>query len=464
MDGLSVRLKEVTIQNFKNVEKGRLTFEGRKNHWRASVLGLYGQNGSGKTALIDAIQLLKYALSGRRIPDGARDYIRLGAESATLEFVFDMSDSDRKVGVFYSFSVKSGSEVTSGEDYAKAVICDEMLKYSYESQYESVRKTLLIDASRGKVFAPESKYNFLIKGDGIDLLVAKKMALSASRSFIFSREMSNALEKQRDERGGDDEFIRYADIIRRMGIYGTRELFVINTVNSGMISMAVQPLAFRYEGLKNAAAGYLILNLDKPTVIPEGVEKIIVKTFEQMNVVLRQVVPGLSIGVRDLGTELMDKGEVGKKVELVSEKGDTSIPLRCESEGIKKIVSVLQLLIVVYNNPSITVAVDELDSGIFEYLLGELLRIISEEGKGQLIFTSHNLRPLETLDRGFVAFTTTNPANRYVRMANVKDNNNLRDYYYRDIVLGTQDEELYEPTNNAEISFAFREVGEVYGS
>ena len=47
--------------------------------------------------------------------------------------------------------------------------------------------------------------------------------------------------------------------------------------------------------------------------------------------------------------------------------------------------------------------------GVFEYLLGEMLNIISEKGKGQLIFTSHNLRPLETIDKGFIAFTTTNP-------------------------------------------------------
>lgn len=90
----------------------------------------------------------------------------------------------------------------------------------------------------------------------------------------------------------------------------------------------------------------------------------------------------------------------------------------------------MQLLIVVYNNSSITVAIDELDSGIFEYLLGELLRIISEKGKGQLIFTSHNLRPLETLDKGFIAFTTTNPENHYIKMTNVKENHNLRDFYY----------------------------------
>lgn len=100
-------------------------------------------------------------------------------------------------------------------------------------------------------------------------------------------------------------------------------------------------------------------------------------------------------------------------------------PFCYESEGIKKIVSILQLLIAVYNGASVTVAVDELDGGIFEYLLGELLNIISEKGKGQLIFTSHNLRPLETIDRGFVAFTTTNTDNRYIRMGNVKGTNIL---------------------------------------
>ena len=37
-----------------------------------------------------------------------------------------------------------------------------------------------------------------------------------------------------------------------------------------------------------------------------------------------------------------------------------------------------------------------------------------------MIFTSHNLRPLETIDKGFIAFTTTNQKNRYIRLTNVK--------------------------------------------
>ena len=188
---------------------------------------------------------------------------------------------------------------------------------------------------------------------------------------------------------------------------------------------------------------------------------IVENVIKNMNIVLEQLVPGLRIGVVDLGSTMTKDGKIAKQIQLISLKNNKQIPFCYESEGIKKIVSNLQLLIVVYNNPSVTVAIDELDSGVFEYLLGEMLNIISEKGKGQLIFTSHNLRPLETIDKGFIAFTTTNQKNRYIRLTNVKGTNNLRDFYYRDIVLGEQSEQVYNPTNNFEIALAFREAGEI---
>ncbi|MEG1999454.1 MAG: hypothetical protein RR015_05515 [Bacteroidales bacterium] len=102
-----------------------------------------------------------------------------------------------------------------------------------------------------------------------------------------------------------------------------------------------------------------------------------------------------------------------------------------------------------------TVVIDELDAGIFEYLLGEILKIISESGKGQLIFTSHNLRPLEILDDKQICFTTTNPNNRFTKL-NIQNTNNLRSVYYRDILLGGTDKPLlYDKTNNYEIALAF---------
>ncbi len=140
------------------------------------------------------------------------------------------------------------------------------------------------------------------------------------------------------------------------------------------------------------------------------------------------------------------------------------LPFDCESEGIKKIVSVLQILILMYNEPSVTVAIDELDSGVFEYLLGELLGIVADGGRGQLIFTSHNLRPLETLDKQLIVFTSTDPNNRYVRMRGVKETNNLRSLYFGNIVLGGSETELYKYTSDGEIAYAMRQAGENFAT
>jgi AAA15 family ATPase/GTPase len=67
MKSASVRITNVTIHNLKNVMNGSLSFENGRKNYRASILGLYGQNGSGKTALIDSLELLKHALCGGTI-------------------------------------------------------------------------------------------------------------------------------------------------------------------------------------------------------------------------------------------------------------------------------------------------------------------------------------------------------------------------------------------------------------
>ena len=125
--------------------------------------------------------------------------------------------------------------------------------------------------------------------------------------------------------------------------------------------------------------------------------------------------------MRDYGKQDLDSGEDGWKVELMSvRQGHKPIPIRMESEGIIKIISILNALIQAFGNPSICLVIDELDAGIFEYMLGELLDIFQNSAKGELIFTSHNLRALEMLDKESIMFSTANPENRYIHMKNVK--------------------------------------------
>ena len=325
-----------------------------------------------------------------------------------------------------------------------------------------MRKSVFADTDTDHILLPANKFAALFGHDKEiqhNLLIAKALTLATSRSFLFSREFLEAVRAKKKRASEHKDLQLFTRILYRLVQYGHFDLHIINQRDAGIISVNILPLSFRYTKEKRQAGGKIPLTLDKPSAVPEREYRVIETVLSNMNIVLQQIVPGLTIRMKNLGPTVLKNGENGYMVALMSKKNSREIPLLYESEGIKKIISILQLLIVVYNHESITVAIDELDSGIFEYLLGELLHIIAERGKGQLIFTSHNLRPLETLDKDFIAFTTTNPDKRYVRMNHVKTNNNLRSFYYRDIVVGGQKEELYSPTHNAEIAFAFREAG-----
>lgn len=472
MNKAFVRIENVEISNFKNVRHGFVDFTNTRKSFKSSILGLYGQNGSGKTALIDALYLLKLTLSGKRVPAYFADYVNVDASFATLKFNFRVQNKKTKAEYHatYEFSIKKGideslqnisqNDVIGENHKEKATIFDEVLSYSYACGEEKVKRSAFVDTRTDEVFLPESKYKVLIGADKkkkTDLLAAKQRACDESRTFVFSPELLNSIRRNCKEP-------RHLDLYEALVWFGNCELFIINTTHSGLIFMNALPLSFKYNENGKFSIGRLMIKLNEPSLVPQQVLDIVKKVIKNMNGVLNQLVPGLTISVKELGAELTKGGGTNARIQLISHKNGKEIPLQYESEGIKKIISILQLLIAVYNVDSITVAVDELDSGVFEYLLGELLRIISEMGKGQLIFTSHNLRPLETLDKGFIAFTTTNPDKRYIRMKDIKTNNNLRDFYYRDIVLGEQDEPVYEPTNNDEIAFAFREAGEYSGA
>jgi hypothetical protein len=149
-------------------------------------------------------------------------------------------------------------------------------------------------------------------------------------------------------------------------------------------------------------------------------------------------------------------GEIGIQVEILSIHEGKKIPLGNEAERVKKIIWILSAVITMYTEPSACLAIDNMDSGIFEYLLGELLEALESGAQGQLIFTAHNLRSLEKLNKEAIVVTTANPNNRYIRLEQVKRNDNLRDFYLRALALGEQKEILCKEINSFEIQYALR--------
>lgn len=466
MESLNVRIHKIAFSDFKNVEFGSIDFACSKKSEQSSVdiMGLYGQNGSGKTALIDSLAILKTILSGRSLSDDYVNYITMGKESAHIIYHFEIKSHAEKYKVEYSFDLvrKKADNESNIEDSSLSVkyrvaIENEVLNIAGVDGKKFKMQPIINTSSQDSPFIPNTKFNEIMGSDKDlknKLMVNKQLTNERSQSFIFFKDTLLAIK-------ANCKINEYTYVINALVEYGNFYLYVVDTKSVGLINLnAALPFFFRLNNEKSLSTGTIAIKLEGTSIVPIQICNIVQKAISNMNTVLEQLVPGLNVKLENLGVTLLPDKNEGCTVELVSIRNGNSLPLRYESEGIKKIISILQLLIAMYNNESMTVAIDELDAGIFEYLLGELLKTISESGKGQLIFTSHNLRPLETIDKKYIFFTTTNPRNRYVQLENVQKNNNMRYFYYRDIVLGGQKEDLYDFTNNYEIALSFKEAGE----
>lgn len=85
-----IKVKKITIQNVRNVRHGEIILTVNFDTFlQANVVGLYGQNGSGKTTVVDAFALLKTLLSGdKKLPAQDKRLIMAGEQVASLDFEF----------------------------------------------------------------------------------------------------------------------------------------------------------------------------------------------------------------------------------------------------------------------------------------------------------------------------------------------------------------------------------------
>ena len=461
-----ITLNKINIKNLKNVYNGSITFNKEsKRETLKHVTGIYGQNGSGKTSIIDSLVLLKELLLGRKLSNDFIYLISANKEDMILDFEFLMGLNDENYKIFYEVEISKVEENLNDRDDDNdkenplIKITKEKISYSKLDNEKWTRKCDILNyeyENKKIPFTPKKTYEEMVskkKDNELDLKFQKEFSKRLCKSYIFNNDNIKIFEQTLT---GESELVK---IIKDMQYFARYNLFIVENDETGVINtFGIMPFSFRIEDQDGISTGVIAIKLFDVTTIGKQKLDTLNKIISQINIVVGSIVPDLSIKLKNYGLEILSDGKEGYRVELLSNRGQIEIPLKYESDGIKKIISILSALIAMYNNEQILLAVDELDAGVFEYLLGEILDVIKDNCKGQFIFTSHNLRALEKLDKDSIVFTTTNPENRYIKFTSVKNTNNLRDFYLRGILLGGQKEEIYNGTNKAYISRAFRKA------
>ena len=367
-----VRLSSLQLTNIKNVKKGTIYMPNTVNKIlsadKAEILGIYGQNGSGKTAIVDALYFLQKVMIGADLAQSLEDYMNMDSDTAEIFADFNLFMNGTVFEIGYRLSLSREEKVV--------VISRETLSGAKNENGIRTNKTVFMDYKRDQtntIFKPQKRLDEILeenKDIKTDLIVARKMAQKSNCSYIFGESSRDIF--CREYKNG---FQQFSVIISSLSEFALKDLFVIRNTHSGVISgNFVLPMAFRIENDNMGAKGDFTVSLTEPILVDEERKNLLETIVEQINIVLYTIIPGLQVTIKNYGKQSLDDGEEGWKLELMSKKeGMKEIPLRMESEGIIKIISILNALIQAFGNPSICLVIDELDSGIFEYMLENCL-------------------------------------------------------------------------------------------
>ncbi len=460
-EGSTIRFSSLEIENFSCVKKGSVSMDSG-NLISSDLLGVYGQNGSGKSALINAFAFLRLLWCGVEIEE-INNYVRIGEATAAFKASFIILVGRRKKNFDYYVKVSQGKREDKSWFVAeeKVVVSDyDSLKNRMSFEYSVYDAPPYVKpASLASEFIKYMEKNSYILDDTApDLFFPLQRELSRYNrtSYLFHPKMLALYESF----GSSTEDESLADYMLLMNEYALRYLFVINDSylqeplqKAGKVPVVLPNQSFSSPG----HMGYFAINLNGPTFAREAESDDFFTFIAQINFFLRALCPDTELSARKLD-KIESSRPDGAFYQVFTKKDGLEIPIKFESLGIKKLISLVNVLVLAYINPCVFIIVDEFDSSLHECVLHSFLSAFKEGGKGQLLFTSNNLYPLELLEKSQCCFTSINPENRYVKLKYVKPNNNLRSLYLSEICGNKKDSknpDLFNPISSERIKEVF---------
>lgn len=175
--------------------------------------------------------------------------------------------------------------------------------------------------------------------DNNDFIVNKKMRFKDRESLIFSRELIDLINDNVENIS--EEYL----ILGILQHYAISNLFIIDNKELALSDANILlPINFKnYKDDETISMGVMPIRLDQPTYLPRKAVSEVELSLKESNKVISEIIPGLTIRLKELKLQISKTGEEEVLVELLSCRGNMEIPIRYESGGIKKIVSVIHL-------------------------------------------------------------------------------------------------------------------------
>lgn len=420
----------VKAKNFKSLKD--IEFNLNKTKTKTNqFISIYGENGSGKTNIVELFKLLQQSIMSRatdiamnkmpkefwkiqeemsdQLPTEIRqifqlsfnlkEYRMLDEEEATeIEYGFKINNKD---GFYY---IKFDDEIIEEKLYYMA---GKQRAYLFQINKENNKITKNLNKN---IFINEKYNEELI--DGIDKYWGKYTFLS-----LLSFE---TIEKNKDyiKNNISKNIIEVIDRIWLMTVH----------VDKG--ALKIMPDGFvKVRKLNNIQKG--IVKKDKLPEIKKY-ENVLNIFFTQAYADIKEVKYEINEKEDRIHYELYFNKMIGGQIK--------SIPSRLESDGTRRILN--QFDTIIGSLLGETVIIDEIDNGIHDVLMKNIIMSIKDEITGQLIITTHNTLLLEILPKENIYILSTDyNGNKTINSIKeygikIQKNNNARDLYFKGVFGG----------------------------
>jgi AAA15 family ATPase/GTPase len=349
-----------------------------------NIKSIYGPNGSGKTAIVHAFQLITDIVTknGYLYDRDHSKYLYelMNKDSKVIEIKIDFFyGSDQNQPGIYTYEIHIADQEGSFE-----IIYERFSNKSSEYNKEKV----IIESSNGELAAYTLPEN----------MKARFTNLLDKRSF--SDVFLELLNKKQDERSNTSDDL--GEAFKRLAplyalIFKTRVTLDQKDDHSHVFSNTTEELTrileFRQENQElisiQEQLGYnaRIFDQEEITAYKEDLRR-----KERFIQLFKPNIKGIKAESKKVKSS---KHGTRYTLNEFMDYGDYKIDLELESIGIKKLMNLYSSL--KHLSLGGIMIIDELDSHINDVYLVKLVEYVSMYSKGQLIFTTHNVSPMETL-------------------------------------------------------------------
>lgn len=382
VNGIKTLDKEIKLSFYKK------TISASPDFQNYNIKGIYGTNGSGKTAIVSAVKIFKSIMINP-------NYMRSDLNQQKLRELINKSTKTLSIEV--EFLVELTDEKSYLYRYRVNVALDEMNAFGI--RYEKLERK---NATSRSV---DYSALFEIEEGRINLL---NMAENSMREMVISK-TANLLEKS--------SFCSLfcTTLLRDKKVFSLHDKTTMGCVVLFLFSNSLYTYLDDKDQHDDYLLNELLINFSRDKQITTTIKQI--KSFcsendfsivEGRNVVKEEQYEAFISQVKQLEqfisifkSELQRIDVDGTKnndeyiCRIILQYDGYSIDSEFESTGIKKLIRLHQYIQKMCSGN--VVFIDELDANLHDVYLCALLEYLSEYAKGQLCFTSHNIGPMRVL-------------------------------------------------------------------